>query len=801
MFGTKSCVALVATLLVYCSARAAGPSFDVQKCDIVHIRASSMQCTPGNCLLNDNAYLQCQNLRLWSESMTVSFNEDRSFAGAEALGHVILAQGTSVISCNRIVVGPDRVQGRLEDAELMLKRMPLQLDPEGLPIGKNEAILSGSVLQRVDNERWHADDAIFSLCDCGGEPPSWHLKASSVDATTGKRATAWAPMLWIRPFGLFDMPLTPPLLPLSFPLEKRAFGLLRPSFQFYHLPYPTWDLPIFFPVADAWDVTLAPGLRMDWAKHDLTPPSHWGAFRLGSRTRYTPSESLSGEITTSWTYDRQHFAARLRQISAAESRGLKPPKEFDTTTPDWPLVHRVTVNARQNLHIDDTLDWVTSIRWFSDDLTMQDFAVTIDERPPGYVPSRTALAIRGPYLSATVAADYLQILNNSCYLTNTPCSNVYGAEALTGERGPALSLNLKPLTLAPHLLVDADASLTRYGPWTDKGAPEIVLGANSALAYNRNWGPLRHKNRAGLLGFWINPGKTSEKQSLVTLESRIDATALGTGNILTHMVTPSLHFRAVPWTKRQESSTSRVDERLTFSHVSQLEMALDQGFGVTDPNRFVRSLGLNISQPFDFRDNRFLESRATVDWQILPPLLTGSAVVSGQLTEKPELRELGVDFNVGVGPLTAYATYSRFSSHADRLRRPLYALAASGRDASTPTWIHAMSLGSTLKWQQQVSLTYRTDLLLRRPNEKAIEDLALQTYLRYRPDLTAETIPEGALPPQRPLFNQHRFFLTYRSSCDCWGVTLIVVFPGINTFKQPPAISFLLDLAGVTLGG
>ena len=165
------------------------------------------------------------------------------------------------------------------------------VDKNGVPTGRDSARFTGTV-HRLSQDQLHIDDATFTLCDCGEDVPSWLITAESADAEMKERVTIHWPTFWANPFGLgFLVPLLPPIPFISLPLEGRAAGQLAPVIQFYQFPYPLVDLPVFVPLGRSFDLTIIPGLRTDWTdKHALTPPSRWGAPRLGGRLRYAPVE-------------------------------------------------------------------------------------------------------------------------------------------------------------------------------------------------------------------------------------------------------------------------------------------------------------------------------------------------------------------------------------------------------------------------------------------------------------------------------------------------------------------------------
>ena len=186
---------------------------------------------------------------MWSDRLDIALDDNSGFAGAVATGNVSVIDGKSVLTCERIELDADQIRGTILGATVRIKRRV----PRGPhdDAGRNRATFYGDI-QRTDPNHLEIRDAEFTLCDCTPEPPSWRVNGSKIDVEMGHRATIYAPRLSIRPFGLFDLPITPPMLPLSVPLKRRAPGLLAPRLGFLELPYPTIDLPLFLPLGESW---------------------------------------------------------------------------------------------------------------------------------------------------------------------------------------------------------------------------------------------------------------------------------------------------------------------------------------------------------------------------------------------------------------------------------------------------------------------------------------------------------------------------------------------------------------------
>ncbi|HET6344149.1 MAG TPA: hypothetical protein VFH51_04410, partial [Myxococcota bacterium] len=304
---------LVALLLCgrVCDARAAvntlGLAPQTTRCAHVELSADEAQCSTTMCRLEGHSQLRCDDLTLWADRIDVLINADQTFAGAVAEGSVLLVEGLKVVRCRAMLLEQDRVQGRIDGTTLEVRRSAQgagPADPNGVPGGRNQAVLHGNV-QRLDRDHIRITDGDFTLCDCGeGHLPSWRFDAAEIDAVLGERATIWWPQLRVSLGDAAMLPVTPPLLPLSLPLARRAPGLLPPQVSFLGGALPTVDLPFFWPLGDGWDLTLSPGTRMDW--RGARGAQQAGAPRLGVRLRYAPAAGTAGEMRFQLTHDGAH---------------------------------------------------------------------------------------------------------------------------------------------------------------------------------------------------------------------------------------------------------------------------------------------------------------------------------------------------------------------------------------------------------------------------------------------------------------------------------------------------------------
>jgi lipopolysaccharide export system protein LptA len=752
------------------------------RCETVELAAEEGTCDYERCVLSGDVQLRCEEIALWADVVEVELGPDQTFAGARAEGHVIVVEGASVTTCSRITLGPDRIQGRVDAATVQVKRNPRQRGESGVPTGRDRAVFQGDI-ERLGEGRLSIDDAGFTLCDCGDEPPSWRIDASHVDADVSERAVLWWPQLKINPFGLGLVPITPPLLPLSVPLEGRAPGFLAPRLLFLNFPWPLVDLPFFIPLGRSWDLTVVPGIRTDWGRHRVTPVSTWGAPRLGGRLRYAPTRSTSGELNIEWTWDRKLQAARayldqVDGVSTAEEIEALPDTSGAKRT--WlarrRLEHRVAVNFTHRTDFAENLRWLADVDWISDDLVTNDFRLTLDERVPGYMPSRTALEWRRPGAAASLAADYLLRIQTSVV---DDYSNVRGAERATAHRGPAVRLRILPTAVGDGVYVDADLNAVRYGPWaTGLAATRSLGGLAAGIAYRDRLGPVALGVRTGVDGLWVDP---AQRDDLVSVVGRVDADAsvrlAARAGGFAHVVQPGLIYRGLPFERDAPPADPAVDERLERRSLHQAAMVLNQSLLHLTGAAPAEAIRLAVEQPFDLEAGEPLQTRANLR-ATLPGVGSAGLLVGIDATRENAVQEIGTEISARIGPLSGRAKYTRLLPYADRLRRTVYELGATAAPADPNAWVHFAGGTVTLQLGSQVRATYQTDYVFRAPAD----------------------LPQGNRDSG---FVQHVVTAGYASPCDCWQIDLRVVVPGENPLENPLqdwSAAVTLAVAGYSVG-
>jgi hypothetical protein len=724
-------------------------------CEFITLEGDTGDCNKQQCILNGNAYASCGSLQIWADHLTIFLTPERAFAGAQAGDHVVMLNNTSLVTCTKMTLAQDQIEGHFSDATLRIKEHAELLDKNGRPIGRDNFVFHGQIDRQTATD-YHIEHGDFTSCDCGEDrDPSWHLMSPEINATLNERATIWWPRINIHAFGLFDMPLTPPLLPISIPLKNRAPGFLFPKIAFFNYQ-PQLDLPFFIPLGESWDLTLSPGFRSDW---NASP-------RLGSMLRYAPAENVYGELASQWAYDYGHFNAMRRQ----ERAYMAPPYNHDD--PTWDLKSRLLLHWEQNAKFNAHLQWVTNATWLSDDYVLQDFMLPLADRAASYSPSRTQLLWRDVGFVASIQADYFQMLNNVCTPEqiaagdNCPSGvaplNNWTTEGKTEQRTPFINLRMEPLHLGAHFLTDADISFVRYGAW-DPSVPiaQAIIGGVAGITYANRLGPFNFKTRAGTDVLWVDPTQKAMVTSAVgVIDSQLDVSLARKFGDTLHVITPRLEYRGMPLRTSDTPSVVTVDPRLQRGkHFEQAMFTLEQSLWPKERSHPI--IKLTVSQPWDLETAEVLQPTAMLEWNSL--FLGGMSWTSVDWHRLGEgfglVRELGGSAFTQVGPVRLTGSYALAAPDATRYLASIYQLAGPRLQVpSTGSWVHFVSGGVSINWPEPITLNYSTAYLLALPNN---------------PNGRGEcTVPgkNTAAPYPSQCFAMHQASVLYTSPCHCWSI-------------------------------
>ena len=775
--------------------------FSGTSCDDLSLSAETMVCDTDGCLLEVGVSLRCPGMHLWADKLFLELDAEGMFKGAYASGNVTLVEGKNVLQCTQIDLGPDRIKGNIHDADIRVESKPVSLAARPTKKGRTEAFVSGQI-ERKSEKSLTLRDGTFTLCDCEDGEPSWTVHSPKIDVTLNERATVYWPTMWAHVLGLFQMPILPPLAPISVPLKKRSSGFLTPEISFLRMPHPMVDLPFFVPLGDSYDRTLKPGMRFDWGSHKADDFLSWGAPRLGTRFRYHPKESIKGEFNVQWTYDPYHWSAKWiesdayqRALDNGTADDLSPPPPWKKTSPQWDLTHRVLVDLEQKIEFSPELDWSTAIHWMSDDRILSDFALTLEERATTFQPSRTQLHWRPPGKSLRIAADHFLLLNND----SQDYSNVWGAEAETLHAGPMLELRFMPTKLWSRLYWDGELGFSRYGTWlADKKAALYPLrygpwypGSQAALYITYGRAGLGWKSR--IAGFDTSfSAHTDTLVSQIGFEPQVSTFAQVDANIKTtlyrtygdfvHTLTPLLLYRLMPDVRGDIVDLPGVDERLDRRELNQIVLGLSQELWARGPkSKRKRKFVFDIRQPYSLQESRALQTDLRFGFDAFGMIALNAFGSLDLKDQKEPWRERTVSGRIVLGPLRFGGLYTHWHPEAERFERSLYELAAVPAPSGETTleesqWIHSLQASTSLSLFRRLTLSYGA------------------TYLLPLNDAEFSEQEEDDYG-----FLVHRASLAYRSACRCWGLSVNASLPA-ETMFDGMRLTFLFSIGDYTIG-
>ena len=620
--------------------------------------------------------------------------------------------------------------------------------------------------------------AQLTPCNCGPRcPPSFELRAPRMILSPGRdRATLLWPRLFVRPFGSRRLvPITPPLLPLSLPLRERAAGALPPQLQFLAPPWPTVDFPVFLPLGDGADLTVAVGSRSDWR----------GAPRASLRLRARPSDTFELGATVSDTWDWAHRMAARR---AARELHLLPQLAAD---PVWQAIDAQRRALGHRLRGEWQLRWLAlpppaprakgparwqggldvDAAWLSDDLVLRDLSILPAERSAAYLPSRAVLRVQRPHFAAALGADWMQNL-----LSVEPAAgrwvpqlrNTGAAEARTVHRAPALRVSAG-VPFENGLVVAGELALARYGSlaWTPVVAPvpaQWVAGLSLGGGMARRLGPLSlavglraealAAAQAGLPAVaTVSP--LAYARSSVTLRRR--------GRDVVHEWSPYLEARALHVPARVGAALApyavrRLDERTARDALVQGVVGIAQSLWRTSAAAAAPLVQADVSLPYDFRRRTPMQVGIAfkLEHAAIGQLHAQVGALPARRVRARDVREVDLAYARGFGPVTLSAAYVRLAPNAERLVRTLYDLRGPDEvaDPDAP-WLHTLRVGYLLAIGQRITSSAMVSLQLPRPATAQDHGLVLpvaRPRALDRVTVTSLSVRAG-----------------YRSPCACWG--------------------------------
>lgn len=196
--------------------------------------------------------IQCDRIRL-----------DLASGDVEADGNVILDQGPSRLSADRLLYNLRSKTGRL-----------IQAKGRVAP----EYYITGSEIAKLDETRYRLDDATFTSCEQETRPP-WELRARKAVVEEEGYGRFWGTSVWVKGAPIFYLPYM--VWPLK---QERTFGLLVPSMGYSDLRGAYLGNSLYIPLGRSYDTTVT---------LDLFSKGYLG---VGSEWRWAPREGSVGQI-------------------------------------------------------------------------------------------------------------------------------------------------------------------------------------------------------------------------------------------------------------------------------------------------------------------------------------------------------------------------------------------------------------------------------------------------------------------------------------------------------------------------
>lgn len=373
---------------------------------------------------------------------------DPSTGEVQATGDVLLTDATRALAADgvRAVLGgpfqADHVVAFLKDG-------PVQLGgattiEEARRRGRNRLTFTGQRLEGDADGRLSLGGARLTLCDCGGSPPTWELRAGHAEVTPGHHATLSWPVLYVTPRFLFiNRPVPVLVLPWLFlPLGERQTGLLLPTVASTGASGFGIAQPLFVTLGRSADLTLTPEYLFGRAATDVRaglPSVRGPGLRL--ELRWAPAEDARGEVELHGIrdLDREPLGASGNRLGVSGT-------------------HAQRLGERGRLRADLALA--------SDPVWFRDATGDVLLRSAYYQRSDLLLSWAGDALVLEAGAAYHQPLAPSGWGTLAaprPTYGVFGVEVPVFHRWPSLSGTLLPQLLGP-LTVSGRAGLARYAP-------------------------------------------------------------------------------------------------------------------------------------------------------------------------------------------------------------------------------------------------------------------------------------------------------------------------------------------------
>ncbi len=371
----------------------------------------------------------------------------------EAQGNVLLTEpgrAVSAAAMHAVLDGPYEAH----DVVAFLKEGPLDLSrcttqDEARRTGRNHFTMGGAELKGDSKEPgFRVDRARVTLCDCGGAPPSWEVRAHHASVVPGDHAWLVLPVFYITPRLLFIRTPVPVLvLPVAYlPLGERQTGLLMPDLLLGGNNGTVISQPLFLALGRSYDATITAAYTFGGAAVATHGVKGFGG---NLELRWAPEEGARGQLRLSLL----HSAVDAWPDGAARPPGM----------------NRIALSLLHDQRISDRTYFRADVGLVDDPFYTADFNSDALLRVIEYRRSALALTHRRDDVLLEADASYLLPLNNlDAGCSGASCRRapfgLFGTDVPVFHRLPALSATLLPLQLAGPLHLSATVGVARFAP-------------------------------------------------------------------------------------------------------------------------------------------------------------------------------------------------------------------------------------------------------------------------------------------------------------------------------------------------
>jgi len=424
---------------------------------------------------------------------------DTARGTVQAEGRITVVDGTFVARADRGSFDLATGAGLLEGVSLWEKKAPVEpeaafgasTDALGLLGGNAIAIRSRSIRRQADGS-WIAEHPTVTTCDCGEDPPSWTVGASSARVTPDDRVHLVWPVFYARGIPVAAFPY------FAMPLEtERQSGLLLPDVYLTSKRGFSWEQPLYLVLGRSYDATLTGGWFFGSTDEQRIPaflggPPETSELHRGfkgprgsAEFRYAPRRGTAGRLFAAYAHDLS-YRAPDRGSTVPGTVPDRLPVSNEGTPVEFPVSdpHRFFLQME---HVDDWGDgWGDrlDLNLASDRFYVRDFTDEVVQRSNGVLASSAWLAKREGSLLLEADGTYLQDLRLP-FETNDPddpdgrrapplgyleSPELFGHHRRnTFARLPAFAADLARLHLPGGAGLSLHAGAARFAPLTSTG--------------------------------------------------------------------------------------------------------------------------------------------------------------------------------------------------------------------------------------------------------------------------------------------------------------------------------------------